>query len=54
MKAQHSHTKLPWQRLMLRQVKWGVRYGPITINGLLPPTTSFFHKFNLSIRISYR
>ena len=31
MKAQHPHTKLPWQKLMLRQVKWGgVRYGPIT------------------------
>ena len=41
------------QKPMLRQIEWGVRNGSITKNGRLPPTTSFFQKFNLSIRISY-
>ena len=35
---------------MLRQIESGVQNGPITKNALLPLTTSFFWKFNLSIR----
>ena len=37
---------------MLRQIEWGVRNEAITKNGRLTPTTSFFRKFNLIVRIS--
>ena len=30
------------QKRMLRQIEWGVQNRPITKNGRLPPTTSFF------------
>ena len=30
------------QKPMLRQIEWGVQNRPITKNGRLPPTTSFF------------
>ena len=30
------------QKPMLRQIEWRVQNGPITKNGRLPPTTSFF------------
>ena len=36
LKKQHFHTKLLCQKPMLRQIKWGVQYGPITKNGILP------------------
>ena len=39
---------------MLRQIEWGVQNEPITKNGLLPLTASFFLKFNWSVRISYK
>ena len=42
MKAQHSHTKLPCQKLMIRQIEWGVQNGPITKNAILPVIISFF------------
>ena len=42
LKTQHIHIKLPGQKLMLRQIEWGVPNGPITKNGVLPETTSFF------------
>ena len=42
------------QKPMLRQIEWGVQNGPITKNRRLPPTTSFFWKFNLSIRIEHK
>ena len=42
MKRQHFHTKLSWQKPMLRQTPWGVQNGPIKNNGLLSLTTSFF------------
>ena len=42
MKAQHFHKKLSYQKSMLRQNEWGVQNGPITKNGPLPLTTSFF------------
>ena len=35
MKAQHSHTKLPCQKPMLRQIEWGVQNKPVRKNGLL-------------------
>ena len=38
---------------MLRQIEWGVQYGPITKNELLPLTTLLFKKFTLSLRTSY-
>ena len=42
---QHFHTKLLCQKLMLRQIKWGVQNGPIKKNGILPVTPSFFENF---------
>ena len=44
MKAQRFHIKLPSQKPVLRQTEWGVRNEPISKNGLLPMTTSFFLK----------
>ena len=41
----HFHTKLPYQRPMLRQIEWRVQNGPITKNDVLPVTTLFFLKF---------
>ena len=37
---------------MLRQMEWGVQDGPITKNGVLPVTASFFRKFRFSLRTS--
>ena len=54
MREQHFHTKLPGQKPMLRQIEWGIQTGHVTKNGLLPLTTSYFWKFYLSIRISYK
>ena len=54
MKAQHLHTKLPRQKPVLGQIEWGVQTGPITKSGLLSLTTSFFRKFNLSLRTCYK
>ena len=31
---------------MLRQIKWGVRNGPITKNGVLPVASITFRKFS--------
>ena len=39
---------------MLRQIDWWVQNGPITKNGVLPATTSFFWKFYFSLRTSYK
>ena len=30
---------------MLRQIEWCVQNGPVTKNGVLPVTTSFFENF---------
>ena len=35
-------TSFPYQKPMLRQIKWWVQNGPITKNGVLPVTTFFF------------
>ena len=48
------HTKLPYQKPMLRQIKWWLQNGPITKNGVLPVTTLFFWKFCFSLRTSYK
>ena len=37
-KTQHFHRKLPCQKLMLRQIEWGVQNGPFPKNGVLPIT----------------
>ena len=54
LKAQHFHAKDPCQKPKLRQIKQGVQNGPTTKVGVLPLTTLFFGKFNLSIRISFK
>ena len=54
LKTHHFHTKLPYQKPMLRQIEWWLQNGPITKNGVLPVTTSFFKKLCFSLRTSYK
>ena len=35
LKTHHFHTKLPYQKPLLRQIEWGVRNGSVTKNGVL-------------------
>ena len=49
-----SNKKLPYQKSMLRKIKWWVKNGPITKNGVLPLPTSFFWKSCFSLRTSYK
>ena len=48
----HFHTKLQYQKPMLRQIEWWVQNGPITKNRVLPVTTLPFWKFSFSLRTS--
>ena len=48
------HTKLPYQKPMLRQIECWVQNGPITKKGVLPITTLFFSKFCFSWRTSHK
>ena len=50
----HFHTKLPYEKPLLRQIEWCVKNGPITKNGVLPVTTLFFLKFCFSLRTFYK
>ena len=54
LKTHHFHTKLPYQRPMLRQIKWWLQNEPVKKNGVLPASTSFFWKFCSSIRTSIK
>ena len=54
MKKHHFHTKLPYQKSILRQTEWWLQNGPITKNGVLPVTTLFSWKFCVSLRTSYK
>ena len=54
LKTQHFHTNLLCQKPMLRQIEWGVQNRPITKNGVLPVTSSFFRKFCFSLRTSHK
>ena len=49
-----SNKNLPYQKSMLRKIKWWVKNGPITKNGVLPLPTSFFWKSCFSLRTSYK
>ena len=42
LKMYHFHTKLPYQKPVLRQIAWRVQNGPFTNNGVSPVTTLFF------------
>ena len=44
------HTKLPYQKSMLRQMEWWVQNWLITRNGVLPLTNLFFRKFCFRLR----
>ena len=50
----HCHTKLPYQKPMLRETEWWLQNRPNTKNGVLPVTTLFFRKFCFSLRTSYK
>ena len=54
VKRHHFHTKLPYQKPMLRQIECWVQNGPITKKGVLPITTLFFSKFCFSWRTSHK
>ena len=45
LKMHYFHTKLPFQKPMLRQIEWWVQNGPMATNGVLPVTTLFFENF---------
>ena len=49
----YFHTKLTYQKRMLRQIEWWVQNRPITMKGVLPVTTLFFSKFCFSLRTSH-
>ena len=53
LKAHHFHTKLPFQKPMLKQIKWWLQNGTITKNRDLPVTTLFFWKFCFTLRTCY-
>ena len=54
LKTHHLHTKLPYQKPMLREIEWWAQNGPIAKNGSLPETTLLFLKFCFSLRTSYK
>ena len=45
LKTHRFHSKLLYQKPMLRQIEWQLQNGPITKSGVLPVTTLFFGKF---------
>ena len=49
-----THTKLPYQRSMLRRTEWWVQNETITKNWVLPVTTLFPWKLCFSLRNSYK
>ena len=52
LKAQHLHTKLTFQKPMLRQIERGVPNGPITKTADLPQST-YFLKVACRVRVTY-
>ena len=54
LKTHHFHTKLPYQKAMLRQIEWWVHNGPNTKNSVLPVIKLFLWKFCFSLRTSYK
>ena len=48
------HTKLPFQKPILKQIEWWVQNGPITKSGVLSVTTLFFWKLCFSLKTSYK
>ena len=54
LKMQHFHTKVSYQKPILRTVERGVRDGLIKKNRVLPVTASFFRKFCFSLGTSYK
>ena len=53
LRTHHFHTKLQYQKPILRQREWWVQNGPITKIGVSPVTTLFFWKFCFRLRTSY-
>ena len=56
LKTHHFHTKMPYQKPMLRQKEWWVQRMefPTTKNGVFPLTTLSFWGFCFSLRTSYK
>ena len=50
LKRHQLHTKVLYQKPMLRQIEWWLQNELITKNGVLPVTTLFFWKFCLSLK----
>ena len=53
LKTQNCHTKMPFQKPMLKQIEWEVQNGPLTKNAILA-VTNFFLEFGFRIRTSYK
>ena len=45
LQTQHIHVKLPCQKSMLGQIKWGIQNRPTTKSGVLTGNTFFFFNF---------
>ena len=43
IETHHFHTKLPYEKPILRQAGWWVQNGPITKNKVLPETTLYYN-----------
>ena len=54
IETDHFYRKLPYEKPMLRQIKWWVQNGSITMNKVLSVTTLIFWKFCFSLRTSYK
>ena len=54
LKTYHFHTKLQYQKPMLRQMEWWLQNGLFKNSGFLPVTTLFFWKFYFSLWTSYK
>ena len=54
LKTHYFHTKLPYQKPMLRQTERWVKNRSITKNAVLPVPTSFCWRFCFSLRTSHK
>ena len=52
LKAQCFHTKLPYQKPMLREIEWEVHNGLITNDGVFLITTLLFWEFCFRVKIT--
>ena len=54
IETHHFHSKLLFQKPLLRQIEWRLQNGPFTKSGVLPVTALFFWKICFSFRTSWK